>query len=266
MAESQFSPDGMMISLDNLDSYLEMLYEDAMEDKIKATFMILQLVRDPDNLEVLVENEQFLGALTRIFRYAPPPPCVELCKARGPGAVQLGSSRHGVCRFGGKQSGGGGKADEKELSEFVLNDASLLREEAKKSMDLVINVVYIFFAFSNFSAFHKYMTQYKVVYNKRLCTSARALAPMRAPYASASRCILNIDPTGGRHGDACRRARSQERLAQKGGAREEVERVDRCGPGDPDEEDQDHREEAGGASLPLSWPVINAPRGCDGRG
>ena len=63
----------------------------------------MKLVRDPDNLEILVENEQFLGALTRIFR-----------------------------------------------------------EEAKKSMDLVINIVYIFFAFSNFSAFHQYMTQYKV--------------------------------------------------------------------------------------------------------
>jgi hypothetical protein len=41
-----------------------------MEEKIKATFMILQIVRDPDNLEVLVENEQFLGAITRIFRHA----------------------------------------------------------------------------------------------------------------------------------------------------------------------------------------------------
>mmetsp|Transcript_37348 Transcript_37348/g.90199 ORF Transcript_37348/g.90199 Transcript_37348/m.90199 type:complete len:704 (-) Transcript_37348:31-2142(-) len=103
MAESQFDMGGEGMSLENLDSYLEKLYEDEMDDKIKATFMILQLVRDPDNLEVLVENEQFLGALTRIFR-----------------------------------------------------------EEARKSMDLVINIVYIFFAFSNFSTFHNAMTQYKV--------------------------------------------------------------------------------------------------------
>jgi hypothetical protein len=41
-----------------------------MDEKIKATFMILQIVRDPDNLEVLIENEQFLGAITRIFRHA----------------------------------------------------------------------------------------------------------------------------------------------------------------------------------------------------
>eukprot|EP00292_Cryptomonas_paramecium_P004280 CAMPEP_0113720002 /NCGR_PEP_ID=MMETSP0038_2-20120614/36189_1 /TAXON_ID=2898 /ORGANISM="Cryptomonas paramecium" /LENGTH=669 /DNA_ID=CAMNT_0000648559 /DNA_START=27 /DNA_END=2033 /DNA_ORIENTATION=+ /assembly_acc=CAM_ASM_000170 len=95
--------DGVVTSLDKLETYLEMLYEEAMEDKIKGTFMILQLVRDPDNLEILAANEQFLGALTRIFR-----------------------------------------------------------EEARKSMDLVINIVYIFFAFSNFSSFHEVITTYKV--------------------------------------------------------------------------------------------------------
>lgn len=91
------------ISLDQLDSYLEMLYEDSMEEKIKGTFLILQLVRDPDNLEVLIQNDQFLGVVTRLFR-----------------------------------------------------------EEANKSMDLVINIVYILFAFSNFSSFHETMTQYKM--------------------------------------------------------------------------------------------------------
>lgn len=101
VGEQQFQLDG--VSLDNLDSYLEMLYEDSMEEKIKGTSFILQLARDPDNLEHLSTNEQFLGALTRIFR-----------------------------------------------------------EEAKKSMDLVINVVYIFFSFSNFSAFHQNMTEYKM--------------------------------------------------------------------------------------------------------
>lgn len=43
MQEQQFPLDGTMISLDQLDSYLEMLYEDDMEDKIKGTFMILQV-------------------------------------------------------------------------------------------------------------------------------------------------------------------------------------------------------------------------------
>ena len=33
---------------------------------------------------------------------------------------------------------------------------------ASKSMDLVINMAYIFFAFSNFSSFHETMTQYKM--------------------------------------------------------------------------------------------------------
>eukprot|EP00286_Rhodomonas_abbreviata_P029278 CAMPEP_0181300704 /NCGR_PEP_ID=MMETSP1101-20121128/7032_1 /TAXON_ID=46948 /ORGANISM="Rhodomonas abbreviata, Strain Caron Lab Isolate" /LENGTH=749 /DNA_ID=CAMNT_0023405959 /DNA_START=219 /DNA_END=2465 /DNA_ORIENTATION=+ len=102
--EKQFEMDAnVAISLDNLDSYLELLYEDAMEEKIKGTFMILQLVRDPDNLEHLITNEQFLGVITRVFR-----------------------------------------------------------EEAKKSMDLMINLVYVFFAFSNFNTFHPAMTEYKM--------------------------------------------------------------------------------------------------------
>jgi len=107
MGESQseglFDSSAHSISLDKLESYLEMLYEDSMEDKIKGTFFILQLVRDPDNLEHLIQNEQFLGVLTRLFR-----------------------------------------------------------EEANKSMDLVINIVYILFAFSNFSSFHESMTEYKM--------------------------------------------------------------------------------------------------------
>jgi hypothetical protein len=52
--------------------------------------------------------------------------------------------------------------------------ARLFREEANKthththththtqSMDLVINIVYILFAFSNFSSFHESMTEYKM--------------------------------------------------------------------------------------------------------
>ena len=101
--ESRFDGSAGGISLDQLENYLEMLYEDAMEDKIKGTFLILQLVRDPDNLEHLSQHDQFLGVLTRLFR-----------------------------------------------------------EEHSKSMDLVINMAYIFFAFSNFSAFHETMTSYKM--------------------------------------------------------------------------------------------------------
>lgn len=79
------------------------MYEDAIDDKIKGTFMILQLVRDPDNLEELIANDQFMGVVTRVFR-----------------------------------------------------------EEAKKSMDLMINLVYVFFAFSNFNTFHPTLTEHKI--------------------------------------------------------------------------------------------------------
>lgn len=40
-----------LANLDDVDSYVEKLYEE-MEDKIKGTYMVLQLARNPDNLEV----------------------------------------------------------------------------------------------------------------------------------------------------------------------------------------------------------------------
>jgi hypothetical protein len=89
-------------SLEDVDNYIEKLY-DSMEDKIKGTYMVLQLARNPDNLEVLVLNETLLGALSRI-----------------------------------------------------------LREDSVKSMDLCINIVYIFYSFSNFSQFHPVILQYHV--------------------------------------------------------------------------------------------------------
>ena len=46
-------------------------------------------------------------------------------------------------------------------------------------MDLVINIVYILFAFSNFSSFHESMTEYKMgdmVVKVYICVHARARA------------------------------------------------------------------------------------------
>lgn len=53
--------------MSELESYVDMLYEE-MEDKIKATAMILQLVRIPDNMEDLAQNERMLSALARELR------------------------------------------------------------------------------------------------------------------------------------------------------------------------------------------------------
>ncbi|CAH8871217.1 unnamed protein product [Trichobilharzia szidati] len=53
--------------LTDLDEYLELLYED-ISDKLRASALILQLARNPDNLEELFQNETLVGALARVLR------------------------------------------------------------------------------------------------------------------------------------------------------------------------------------------------------
>ncbi|VDL93669.1 unnamed protein product [Schistocephalus solidus] len=51
----------------DIDDYLELLYEDT-KDKLRASALILQLARNPDNLEELYQNEILVGALARVLR------------------------------------------------------------------------------------------------------------------------------------------------------------------------------------------------------
>ena len=51
----------------NLDDYMEMLY-DELPDKLRASALILQLARQPDNLEELYDKNTLLGALARTLR------------------------------------------------------------------------------------------------------------------------------------------------------------------------------------------------------
>eukprot|EP00118_Oscarella_pearsei_P007156 m.33925 g.33925 ORF g.33925 m.33925 type:complete len:801 (+) comp31926_c0_seq8:57-2459(+) len=53
--------------IDNIEDYKELLYE-GTEDKLKGTALILQLTRNPDNLEELSQNETLIGALARVLR------------------------------------------------------------------------------------------------------------------------------------------------------------------------------------------------------
>ena len=50
-----------------LDSYLEDLYEEDVDKKIRATGLILQLVQMPDHLEKLAGNQQLTSALARVL-------------------------------------------------------------------------------------------------------------------------------------------------------------------------------------------------------
>jgi hypothetical protein len=54
-------------TIDDIEDYCELLYEKA-EEKVRGTALILQLSRNPDNLEELSQNEVMLGALARVLR------------------------------------------------------------------------------------------------------------------------------------------------------------------------------------------------------
>ncbi|XP_041133575.1 kinesin-associated protein 3-like isoform X1 [Polyodon spathula] len=54
-------------SINDMDDYIELLYEE-IPDKVRGSALILQLARNPDNLEELLQNETALGALARVLR------------------------------------------------------------------------------------------------------------------------------------------------------------------------------------------------------
>ncbi|XP_070765223.1 kinesin-associated protein 3a [Enoplosus armatus] len=54
-------------SINSIDEYVELLYED-IQEKIRGATLIFQLARNPDNLEELIQNETALGALARVLR------------------------------------------------------------------------------------------------------------------------------------------------------------------------------------------------------
>ena len=54
-------------SINDLEDYIELLYEE-VTGKIRGSGLILQLARNPDNLEELSQNETLLGALSRVLR------------------------------------------------------------------------------------------------------------------------------------------------------------------------------------------------------
>ena len=57
--------------MEELDSYVELLYEDRLEERIRASALISTLFRSPANIPLLLEHPALLGALAR---YAVSPP------------------------------------------------------------------------------------------------------------------------------------------------------------------------------------------------
>ncbi|UJR36175.1 hypothetical protein I4U23_028909 [Adineta vaga] len=55
-------------SLNDIEDYAEMLYEEKVSDKIKGSALILQLARNPDNLSEIIQKESVLNVLTRVYK------------------------------------------------------------------------------------------------------------------------------------------------------------------------------------------------------
>jgi hypothetical protein len=55
-------------NINDLDDYAEMLYEDDLKTKMRGSALILQLARNPDNLEELFQNETILNCLSRVLK------------------------------------------------------------------------------------------------------------------------------------------------------------------------------------------------------
>jgi hypothetical protein len=109
-------------SIRNIDEYIELLYED-LPDRIRGSAYILQLARNPDNLEELEKNEAVLSALSRVLRE---------------GVLTL-------ILF---------------LSQKILIKKSFA--DWRKSLDLSTNIIYTFFCFSTYTHFHPVIVQYKI--------------------------------------------------------------------------------------------------------
>ncbi|KAF0305674.1 Kinesin-associated protein 3 [Amphibalanus amphitrite] len=56
-----------LAQLTDVDSYVELLYEE-LSEKERGAQLLLQLARNPDNLDELVNNEAMIGALSRTLR------------------------------------------------------------------------------------------------------------------------------------------------------------------------------------------------------
>ncbi|XP_040579516.1 kinesin-associated protein 3 [Lepeophtheirus salmonis] len=56
-----------LANINDVEDYIELLYED-LPSKVKGSDLLLQLARNPDNLEELSLNETLLGAISRVLR------------------------------------------------------------------------------------------------------------------------------------------------------------------------------------------------------
>lgn len=127
----------------NIDEYIELLYEE-LPERIRGSAYILQLARNPDNLEELEKNgEKILGTKKESQSRAWLNILILVTKK-----TIFYSHFIDFCF---------------KFLEAVLSALSrVLREDWRKSLDLSTNIIYTFFCFSTYTHFHSVIVQYKI--------------------------------------------------------------------------------------------------------
>lgn len=121
---------------DELDAYMEKLYDEDIESKIDGAKMILQIAEFAGNIEALIQNEALMVRCVAVYL------CVWLLE-RG--------SESNLCRIWSF------------LSLFMQCLLSrVLNDDYKKSNDFSLTMMRIFWCFSNFLQLHPILANYRI--------------------------------------------------------------------------------------------------------
>lgn len=55
-------------SINHLDDYIELLYSDKIEDKIRSARSLLYLLNEAESIEIMLNHESLIGILARTLR------------------------------------------------------------------------------------------------------------------------------------------------------------------------------------------------------
>ncbi len=56
------------VNIDDLDEYIQMFYEEDIQEKLKAAQSVLYLCLSNENMEIMLEHETLLGTVSRTLR------------------------------------------------------------------------------------------------------------------------------------------------------------------------------------------------------
>ena len=56
------------VNIEDLDNYIQMFYEEDIQEKLKAAQSVLYLCLSNENMEIMLEHETLLGTVSRTLR------------------------------------------------------------------------------------------------------------------------------------------------------------------------------------------------------